>query len=380
MLITFLLIIISINAQNIKTSVKTKESYFVKYPERVLGYEFLEYKSEIIPDNTVISFLSDGKPFSEYSINNSNCSLIRTKAKENRLPLGNLLETNKTGSGTLHVIVDFQPMKLYSRQDNVGKPWEQKYRNSFVLDVPLKVTMKNSYNGAIIKEEIITAKYDNVNLAALISEKDEMIGIINSDFANPIAAKQKSFSFLQNNYESIALSVFDNLISNNQIASYWKIYSNRYKLYLERTGTLFFEFFKDEKNTKLAEYNQKISRLTELSDKIGESSFKQNVIAKVMLTEISQISEYLENELKMTENEDIKSALQTNLINTYLITSNFEKAIPVVNNLIAKRKINLRINSRWEALKEFADAKSYFENNKSSLSFTYSETLSKILK
>lgn len=52
----FSVVIISINAQNIKTSVKTKESYFVKYPERVLGYEFLEYKSEIIPDNTVISF------------------------------------------------------------------------------------------------------------------------------------------------------------------------------------------------------------------------------------------------------------------------------------------------------------------------------------
>ena len=252
------------NSQKVKVSTQTIDTYFVKYPEEILSYKFLEYKTQIDITNTKMFINSDSERISETSINEHIFTKIRNDAKQNYVPIGNLKRTNASGSGILDANVEIGTMKLDPKAEKSGTAWENKFRVFMTLEVPLKITFKDSYNGEVVKQDTVTIKYENQKLADMIFNRDQLQTLLKTDFPTISAAKEASLVFLKTNAENIPMSVFDALVGNNQIAGYWNSYNKKYKLFLEKTGTLFLNTFKDDKNEKFAEYNKNINRLKEL--------------------------------------------------------------------------------------------------------------------
>lgn len=367
-------------SQKVKVSTQTIDTYFVKYPEEILSYKFLEYKTQIDLTNTKMVINSDNEKISETSINENIFTKIRNDAKQSYLPVGNLKKTGSSGSGVLDAIVEIGTMNLHSKTSKIGNAWDNKFRVLMSLEVPLKITFKDSYNGEIVKQDTVTIKYNNESFANLTYSKDQLKIILNKDFPTIIEAKEASLVFLKANAENIPMSVFDLLVGNNQIAGYWTSYNKKYKLFLEKTGTLFLDTFKDDKNEKYAEYNKVITRLKELSKEIGNSAFKENYISKDKLNEIQKISQFLESEIKPDTIEDVATTLETALLTAYFINDDFEKASQIVEKLKTKRKINLRLNHYLSSMQQLSADKIKFEENKKTSSATYADTLFNILK
>lgn len=368
------------NSQKVKVSTQTIDTYFVKYPEEILSYKFLEYKTHIDLTNTKMVINSDNEKISETSINENIFTKIRNDAKQSYLPIGNLKKTGSSGSGVLDAIVEIGTMNLHSKTSKIGNAWDNKFRVLMSLEVPLKITFKDSYNGEIVKQDTVTIKYNNESFANLTYSKDQLKIILNKDFPTIIEAKEASLVFLKANADNIPMSVFDLLVGNNQIAGYWTSYNKKYKLFLEKTGTLFLDTFKDDKNEKYAEYNKVITRLKELSKEIGNSAFKENYISKDKLNEIQKISQFLESEIKPDTIEDVATTLETALLTAYFINDDFEKASQIVEKLKTKRKINLRLNHYLSSMQQLSADKIKFEENKKTSSATYADTLFNILK
>lgn len=367
-------------SQKVKVSTQTIDTYFVKYPEEILSYKFLEYKTQIDLTNTKMVINSDNEKISETSINENIFTKIRNDAKQSYLPVGNLKKTGSSGSGVLDAIVEIGTMNLHSKTSKIGNAWDNKFRVLMSLEVPLKITFKDSYNGEIVKQDTVTIKYNNESFANLTYSKDQLKIILNKDFPTIIEAKEASLVFLKANADNIPMSVFDLLVGNNQIAGYWTSYNKKYKLFLEKTGTLFLDTFKDDKNEKCAEYNKVITRLKELSKEIGNSAFKENYISKDKLNEIQKISQFLESEIKPDTIEDVATTLETALLTAYFINDDFEKASQIVEKLKTKRKINLRLNHYLSSMQQLSADKIKFEENKKTSSATYADTLFNILK
>jgi len=369
----------AVHAQKIKVENKTKTSSFVSYPEEPFSYEFLEYKLQINPDNTKINFVMEGKELTSVDITAMRTEKIRTDAKNNRLVVGNLQMTQKTGAGILLCQVEFLPMTLEGITTKSGNAWENIFKNSFVLNVPLKVTYSNSFDNKVIEEDTIVAQYVDRGLADLIVERDQLMAQIATTFPNKKDAMLQSLAFLKQNYTSMTLSIFDNLIGHNQIAGFWNRNMTKKQMRFQSTGSLFFTRFKDKNDPKQLEYNEQIDKLILLADDINKSAYDKNKVDKSSFAAVAQIAEYLEKELTGVANEDIKIALQTDLLYCYLIASNFDKAIPVMEELKSKNKLNLKMNGIWEQLPVLAEAKKNFEENKGQLSATYSDALNKMM-
>ncbi|KFC24379.1 hypothetical protein [Chryseobacterium sp. FH1] len=368
------------NSQKVKVSTQTIDTYFVKYPEEILSYKFLEYKTLIDVTNTKIVINSGIEKITETSINENIFTKIRNDGKQNFLPIGNLKKTGSSGSGILDAIVEIGTMNLTSKADRSGVAWENKFRIFMTLEVPLKITFKDSFNGEVVREDMVTIKYENQKFADMIFNKDQLQTLLKTDFTTINAAKEASSVFLKANADNIPMSVFDLLVGSNQIAGYWTSYNKKYKLFLEKTGTLFLGTFKDDKNEKYAEYNKNINRLKELSKEIGNSAFKDNYISKDKLNEIQKISQYLESETKINTNEEVTTTLETALLTAYFITDDFEKASQIVEKLKSKGKINMRLNHYLSLMKQLSDDKARFEENKTHSSATYTDTLFNSLK
>lgn len=368
------------NSQKVKVSTQTIDTYFVKYPEEILSYKFLEYKTQIDITNTKMFINSDSERISETSINEHIFTKIRNDAKQNYLPIGNLKRTNASGSGILDANVEIGTMKLDPKAEKSGTAWENKFRVFMTLEVPLKITFKDSYNGEVVKQDTVTIKYENQKLADMIFNRDQLQTLLKTDFPTISAAKEASLVFLKTNAENIPMSVFDALVGNNQIAGYWNSYNKKYKLFLEKTGTLFLNTFKDDKNEKFAEYNKNINRLKELSKEIGNYASRENYISKDKLEEVKKISQFLESEIKADTNEDVVTTLQTALLTAYFITDDFTKASQIVDQLNSKGKINPRVNHYLSLMKKLSEDKAKFEENKTHASATYTDTLFNILK
>lgn len=368
------------NSQKVKVSTQTIDTYFVKYPEEILSYKFLEYKTQIDITNTKMFINSDSERISETSINEHIFTKIRNDAKQNYLPIGNLKRTNASGSGILDANVQIGTMKLDPKAEKSGTAWENKFHVFMTLEVPLKITFKDSYNGEVVKQDTVTIKYENQKLADMIFNRDQLQTLLKTDFPTISAAKEASLVFLKTNAENIPMSVFDALVGNNQIAGYWNSYNKKYKLFLEKTGTLFLNTFKDDKNEKFAEYNKNINRLKELSKEIGNYASRENYISKDKLEEVKKISQFLESEIKADTNEDVVTTLQTALLTAYFITDDFTKASQIVDQLNSKGKINPRVNHYLSLMKKLSEDKAKFEENKTHASATYTDTLFNILK
>ncbi len=368
------------NSQKVKVSTQTIDTYFVKYPEEILSYKFLEYKTQIDITNTKMFINSDSERISETSINEHIFTKIRNDAKQNYVPIGNLKRTNASGSGILDANVEIGTMKLDPKAEKSGTAWENKFRVFMTLEVPLKITFKDSYNGEVVKQDTVTIKYENQKLADMIFNRDQLQTLLKTDFPTISAAKEASLVFLKTNAENIPMSVFDALVGNNQIAGYWNSYNKKYKLFLEKTGTLFLNTFKDDKNEKFAEYNKNINRLKELSKEIGNYASRENYISKDKLEEVKKISQFLESEIKADTNEDVVTTLQTALLTAYFITDDFTKASQIVDQLNSKGKINPRVNHYLSLMKKLSEDKAKFEENKTHASATYTDTLFNILK
>lgn len=368
------------NSQKVKVSTQTIDTYFVKYPEEILSYKFLEYKTQIDITNTKMFINSDSERISETSINEHIFTKIRNDAKQNYLPIGNLKRTNASGSGILDANVEIGTMKLDPKAEKSGTAWENKFHVFMTLEVPLKITFKDSYNGEVVKQDTVTIKYENQKLADMIFNRDQLQTLLKTDFPTISAAKEASLVFLKTNAENIPMSVFDALVGNNQIAGYWNSYNKKYKLFLEKTGTLFLNTFKDDKNEKFAEYNKNINRLKELSKEIGNYASRENYISKDKLEEVKKISQFLESEIKADTNEDVVTTLQTALLTAYFITDDFTKASQIVDQLNSKGKINPRVNHYLSLMKKLSEDKAKFEENKTHASATYTDTLFNILK
>ncbi|MCS4225909.1 hypothetical protein [Sphingobacterium sp. BIGb0165] len=149
----------AVHAQKIKVENKTKTSSFVSYPEEPFSYEFLEYNLQINPDNTKINLVMEGKELTSVNITAMRTEKIRADAKNNTLVVGNLQMTQKTGAGILLCRVEFLPMTLEGITTKSGNAWENIFKNSFVLNVPLKVTYINSFDNKVIEADTIVAQY-----------------------------------------------------------------------------------------------------------------------------------------------------------------------------------------------------------------------------
>jgi hypothetical protein len=367
-------------AQKVKVSTHTLDTYFIKYPEELFSYKFLEYKTQIEIPNTKLIINSDSEKISETSINENIYTKIRNDAKQNYLPIGNLKQTHSSGSGVLEAFIEIGTMKLISKTSRYGNAWDNKFRVSMVLEAPLNITFKDSYNGEIIKQDSARIKYDNEGFADFTYNKDQLKTILKTDFTTLIAGQEAASAFLKTNAENIPMAVFDALIGNNQIAGYWTSYNKKYKLFLEKTGTLFLNTFKDDKNQKFADYNKNINRLNELCKEIGKTAFKENYISKEKISEVQKISQYLETEVKANTNEDIITPLETALLTAYFVSNDFEKGSQIVDKLNSKGKINLRINHYLNLMKKLSEDKAKFEENKTHSSAIYQNNLSFILK
>ncbi|WP_312389675.1 hypothetical protein [Chryseobacterium sp.] len=381
-LILFLLSIsATLFSQKIKFSSEIIDTYFIRYPEDILPYKFIEYKSQIEVSKTKMVIKSEDEKISEISINENIFTKIRNDVKGNHLPIGNLQKTKASGSGILDEIVEIGTMNLnYHVNKNGRNSWENKYRILMTLEAPLKIIFKDSYNNETYKEDTVTIKYQNEEFASLIFNKDHLQTLLKTDFTSINEAKKAAANFLKTNSDNIPMSVFDALLSNNQIAVFWKFYNKKYSLNLEKTGTLFLDTFKDEKNITFLEYNKNINRIKDITKEINNTAFKENYISKEKVNEAKQISKYLENEINKNTNEDIITALQLALLPTYFITEDFEKAAQIVDRLNEKGKVNLKLNHYLSELKKLEQYKIKYQENKSNSSITYTETLDKILK
>ena len=376
--LTLLLVTFAIGAfaQKVKTYSESASSYFIKYPEYAFSYKFLEYKTQIDISNTKMIVKSDGKPISETSINENNFTKIRNDSKESYLRIGNLEKTTKSGSGVLDATIKIGDLIADSKMYKSGTAWENKYRISVFLEVPLHITFKDSFSGELVKEDTLNIKYENLNFSDKVYAKDEMRKLKETDFPTLSEAQEASKAYFTKEASNITMAIFDALIGQNQIAGSWNAFNEKYSITHDNTGTLFVEFFKDKKKKKFAEYNTKTEQLKQLAKDIASIAYKDKYIPKEKLTQIQPLSDYYENEIKLTTNEDVLLALKRNLFISYFITDEFEKAALLVNDI----KINPRLNSNIPLIKKLGEDKASFEKEKTHSSATYTSKLSYILK
>ncbi len=387
LLLTFSFISSFLFGQKIKTNSKTFSSYYISYPSDPISYKYLEYCTLFDLENCRVKIYdTDDKNLSDISVSGNQYTRIRNSSKENYLPLGNLQRVSvdnaeKTGVLVLKVSIGAIAVKSQSikNQSVFTASNTTPFINTLQATVPLTVELIDGVTKEVIKKEETSTIWKDNDLADLLSSRDKAKVFLATGYPNITDAKRAAKDFLAALAPEITIDLFDVLIRENRIAGYWKAYNRRYKLEAAPTSTLFLDLFKNDDDAKLAGLNASTKRLKEIADGIEKTAYRDGKIAQAARAEVVSLTNSFLQVYKDETNEDIKSAIETNLLAAYIITDEFEKADEMVTLLKSKKKINTNISAIYSQLQAQALAKKKYEADRKDLSATYSQALAFIL-
>ena len=368
----------------VKTSTKTVDPYYLKYPTTPLPYYFTEnYATPTIGD-AVMRFYVNGEQVAQKTAKELRMNKAMTDFESSYFGVGNLVETNKgitnkTGVAELQIHIDEMKVTIETKEGrSVGAAYNMPFYNTIKLEIPMNAKIVSATTNEVFAEETITTGREDRNLNDLVSNRDEANEFLKKRYASKDEANKEARYFLEKNASNIASPVFYDLIGLQQIIGDWNRLATKYKMKIDRAGVMFITFFKDEKNSDFALYNQKADEIINSIKSIESNYNKNKKIKNSDISSLEAIANFLRERTKGETNEDVKTVLETNALVCDIVSGNFAESIILRDRLVGKEKLNTTLSNIYSELDDQSTAKTNFLKSPNGWSTTYREFYDKV--
>jgi len=368
----------------VKTSTKTVDPYYLKYPTAPLPYYFTENYAMPTIGVAVMKFYANGELVAQKTSKELRMDKAMTDFESSYFSLGNLAETkrditNKTGVADLQIHVGEMKVTIETKEGrSVGAAYNMPFYNTIKLEIPMNTKIVSATTNEVFAEETIVTGMADGNLNDLVINRDEANTFIKKRYASRDEAKNEAKYFLEKNASIIASPVFFDLIGLQQIKGDWNRLSTKYKMKIDRAGVMFVNLFKDEKNSDFALYNQKTEELMNVLKSIESNYNKNKKIKNSDIASLETIANFYRERIKTETIEDVKTVLETNALVCDVVSDNFSEAIILRDRLVAKEKLNTTLSNIYSELDDQSKAKTNFLKSPNGWSTTYRDYYDKV--